>query len=57
MKKSKMRIQQPSSADLKTLMLDTENQQEEINSLTSPRAPIPSQFMRSADEIVNDNEQ
>lgn len=55
MKQEKMRIQQPSSADLKTLMIDAEIQQEEINSLTSPQAPIPSQFIRSADEIVNDN--
>ena len=54
MKKSKMRIQQPSSADLKSLMVDSENQQEEINSLTSPRASVPHQFIKSADSLLQD---
>jgi len=52
MKKGKMRIQPPSPTELKTLMLDTDTQQDEINALTSPQASIPEQFLDSAGGVV-----
>jgi len=52
MKKGKMRIQPPSPTELKTLMLDTDTQQDEINTLTSPQASIPEQFLDSVGGIV-----
>lgn len=52
MKKTKMRIQPPSPTELKTLMLDTDTQQDEINTLTSPQASIPEQFLDSAGGVV-----
>ncbi len=52
MKKGKMRISVPSSTELKTLMIDTEKQQDDINTLTSPQAAIPEKFMDSAGGVV-----
>lgn len=52
MKKGKMRIQPPSPTELKTLMLDTDTQQDEINTLTSPQASIPEQFLDSVGGVV-----
>lgn len=44
-KKSKIRISLPSSTELKTLMIDTEKQQENIDTLVSPQAAIPEKFI------------
>lgn len=53
MKKSKMRIQQPSAIELKTLMLDTENQQEAVSELVSPQSSIPENFLDSASVVMS----
>jgi len=53
MKKGKMRISVPSSTELKTLMIDTDKQQENIASLVSPQAPIPEKFIASLGELVD----
>lgn len=52
MKKGKMRISVPSSTELKTLMIDTEKQQDDINALTSPQASIAESFMDSAGGVI-----
>lgn len=54
-KKAKMRIAPPSSTELKTLMIDTEKQQDDITALTSPQAAIPEKFIHSA-QSISDNE-
>jgi hypothetical protein len=51
-KKGKMRISVPSSTELKTLMIDTEKQQENIASLVSPQAGISGEFMDSVSKIT-----
>lgn len=52
MKKSKMRISPPSPTELKTLMIDSEKQQDSIAVLTSPQASIPAVFMDSVEKII-----
>lgn len=52
MKKSKMRISPPSSLELKTLMIDTEKQQDDIATLISPQAAIPEKFIHSVEKIT-----
>lgn len=52
MKQGKMRISLPSSTEIKTLMIDTEKQQDDINALISPQAAIPEMFMDSVGGIV-----
>jgi hypothetical protein len=52
MKQGKMRISLPSSTEIKTLMIDTEKQQDDINALTSPQASIAESFMDSAGGVI-----
>lgn len=52
MKQGKMRISLPSSTEIKTLMIDTEKQQDDINTLISPQAAIPEKFMDSVSKIT-----
>ncbi|MFA6080501.1 MAG: hypothetical protein WC753_03435 [Candidatus Gracilibacteria bacterium] len=54
MKKGKMRIQPPSPTEMKTLMLDTDTQQDEINAITSPQAAIPEKFLDSAGGVIGE---
>jgi hypothetical protein len=51
MKKSTMRLQQFSPTEIKSLMIDAQVQQEEIDRLTSPQAPISPDMLNSAKKI------
>ena len=51
-KKSKMRLQQFGSTDIKTLMINTETQEERINELTSPKASIPDSNIKTVKPVL-----
>lgn len=56
-KKSKMRLQQFKPTDMKTLMIDNGVQQQKINDLISPHAPIASEDIDSVKPIFKENDE
>lgn len=56
-KKSKMRLQQFKPTDMKTLMIDDGFQQEKINELISPKAPISDEDIDSVKPIFQENDE
>ena len=52
LKKSKMRLQQFTPTDIKTLMIDTEMQKEKIDELTLPKAAISENHMEAIKPIL-----